>query len=435
MYGLQPMTEPTPESLDTPSPRPPHWGLSVVAILGILTCLPSPLSVGLMWWKKLFSPLVRVALTVLVVGTWGLALMGKSLESSRQKEAAAQAAQLEAAGKFADAYEALLGMKPPADEQDKSRVARGWVAQLEAHVAALPTLDAAGADALLKALAPVDTQLAQAQQRLPTEPGLTALRTKVDALSAAAKAKRTEQRLPGDLATARALVAQARSEATAGDPSATLAKAESLLGPILALQPDNAEAMALRTATAAVKSGWETQAAAAQAKANAAAAAEQAARDAARAEAEKERAFIASRKAACEQYRAAKNEIQASAIYSEYLDAALARRPAIRELVGKVTEIDTPRGGAYVEVTVETEAGSFSNKGALIQEGMNFKAAVRYEIAKGSPMYRALGEIAKGSQVRVSVAEVMPLKGITERGTLCGDDWIARFVSITQVTP
>jgi hypothetical protein len=35
----------------------------------------------------------------------------------------------------------------------------------------------------------------------------------------------------------------------------------------------------------------------------------------------------------------------------------------------------------------------------------------------------------------VSLAAIMPSKGLTERISVCGDGWIARFLSIRAVQP
>lgn len=139
-------------------------------------------------------------------------------------------------------------------------------------------------------------------------------------------------------------------------------------------------------------------------------------------------AFVVDRQSACETYKSAKNEIQASETFTQYLARAGAKRARLDKVAGTLRQIETSHGGGTVLVKVETEYGTFTNNDALQENLLGDK---QYEIRKGSPLYKSLAAFAEGAPVLVTLAGIVPQRNMfSEKLSVCGDDWVAQFVSI-----
>jgi hypothetical protein len=404
--------------------------LKAVALGLFLTCLFAPAGVGLMWWKQLFARNVRLGLSVVAALLWiPMAISSVGREERERSRALAEVARLEADGKLADAYLALPPTGAPAELKPRLRAA--WVSQLSGRLDSVPSLASAPPEEVLSALKGLDAELVRAELTLaccnPVE--FKPLRDRALALTEAAKAKRTEARIPTDLAAARVFVENARAQAESGNPSAALQRASALLDPILALQPGHPEASELAASVAAMKTvqaereaSAQAAAAAAQAQAAAAAEAQKAAQEAALAAARKQLQFVADRQAACSEYKQAANEIKASAVFSNYFDSAAHKPATLSNIPGVLKDISTVTGGGSVIITVTTEFGSFSNN-VLFED--------KYELRKGTPVYKAVGELTEGAGVVVSLSNIVPEKNpFSERLSVCGESWNAKFTAL-----
>lgn len=138
--------------------------------------------------------------------------------------------------------------------------------------------------------------------------------------------------------------------------------------------------------------------------------------------------FVSDRSAACASYGEAANDIKRSAVFTEYFDGQPKKGRVVTDIIGTVESIDTPPGGDHVLIRVQTSIGEFSNNDAL-QSGL-FGTGKR-KIRKGSKLYRAIGELAEGAQIRFSGELVAPAKNvISEKESVCGDDWVIKYTTI-----
>jgi hypothetical protein len=139
-----------------------------------------------------------------------------------------------------------------------------------------------------------------------------------------------------------------------------------------------------------------------------------------------EPAFVTLRKAACDRYKGAPNDIKKSTVFSEYEAAAKAKKGSLDGIIGTVKSIETPQGGAEVWVKIETPFGVLKNMEGPFGSGA-------YDIKKGTAIYKAAGELAEGQQVKVTATAILPEKVLTEESLVCDDTWLAKFTAIVPV--
>lgn len=140
--------------------------------------------------------------------------------------------------------------------------------------------------------------------------------------------------------------------------------------------------------------------------------------------------FVRTRHAACVQYKAAPNEIKKSAVFSDYTEVATKAPATVSNIAGTLDKIETPQGGGSVLIVIESDLGKFGNNDVL-QGGI---MASKREIKKGTPLYKAIGELAEGKQVKFSGSLVIPEKNpLSEELGVCGDDWLIKFDKIELV--
>lgn len=141
-----------------------------------------------------------------------------------------------------------------------------------------------------------------------------------------------------------------------------------------------------------------------------------------------EPAWVADRRSACQRYKDAPNEIKKSSVFADYFAALKGKNLGAEKLTGTVAGIETPQGGNEVWLKVETPYGTFTNNDALQSTGFSSST---YDIKKGSPLYKAIGDLAEGSPVIVTISNVIASKNpFSEQMGVCGDDWIAKFAKV-----
>lgn len=141
-----------------------------------------------------------------------------------------------------------------------------------------------------------------------------------------------------------------------------------------------------------------------------------------------EPAWVADRRAACQRYKDAPNEIKKSSVFSDYFAGLKGKNLGVEKLTGTVAGIETPQGGNEVWLKVETPYGTFTNNDALQSTGFSSST---YDIKKGSPLYKAIGDLSEGAQVTVTLSNVIASKNpFSEQMGVCGDDWIAKFAKV-----
>lgn len=138
-----------------------------------------------------------------------------------------------------------------------------------------------------------------------------------------------------------------------------------------------------------------------------------------------EPAWVTARKDACAKYDEAPNEIQKSAVFTEYINAAKAKQGSVENVRASLSELETPQGGAHVMLTMSTPFGEFNNNDILVTDRAD------REVKKGSPLYNAVGELAEGASVNLSATNIVPSENpFSERLGVCGDTWIVKFTKI-----
>lgn len=135
-------------------------------------------------------------------------------------------------------------------------------------------------------------------------------------------------------------------------------------------------------------------------------------------------AFVTDRAAACDKYKAESNEIKASKVFSDYIAKSDAAGYKVDDWSGTIDKIETSHGGGEVMLKIKTDHGTFDSNDIL--------QGNKRSLPKGGKVYNALAEMSVGDDVIFSAKLVAPYKGFTERGAICGDDWVALFTSVKK---
>ena len=146
---------------------------------------------------------------------------------------------------------------------------------------------------------------------------------------------------------------------------------------------------------------------------------------------------------ACEEYKAASNAVLKTEIVDKFIiQQAEKQNFKVDGILGRVEEIGTYMG-KYVQLTVSSPLGTFSNDDVLHQGALMNRGALKATnwgkrerlMKKGSALYKMVRVLGEGSSIKFSGELVVPpilVPSLNEEDTLCGDQWLTKYTKIEQ---
>jgi hypothetical protein len=125
--------------------------------------------------------------------------------------------------------------------------------------------------------------------------------------------------------------------------------------------------------------------------------------------------FVAKARANCDRYKASKNEIQKSAVFTE--NEELLSQVSLSGVKGVLKKLSTNQGGAELSLHIDVGDVEFATESLFAP------------IKKGTDVYKAAAELSEGQCVVFS-ASSLRASSITEEAKVCDTEYFAKFTAI-----
>ncbi len=125
--------------------------------------------------------------------------------------------------------------------------------------------------------------------------------------------------------------------------------------------------------------------------------------------------FVAKVEANCSRYKAAKNEIQKSAVFTD--NEELLSEVTLTDVRGVLKKLSTNQGGGELSLHIHVGEVEFATESLFAP------------IKKGTDVYKAAAELAEGQCVVFS-ASGLRASSITEQAKVCDPEYFAKFTAV-----